>query len=61
VLGFFITLWLSKGIGFLHGQWAKTMLVGRFEGAGAYDAPGVVAQNEAAGQAPGASAPPSAG
>jgi tryptophan-rich sensory protein len=29
VLGFFLTLWVAKGIGFLHGQWAKVMLVGR--------------------------------
>ena len=32
VLGFFLTLWLAKGIGFVHGMWAKTMLVGRFDG-----------------------------
>jgi hypothetical protein len=31
VLGFFTTLWISKGIGFLHGMFAKVMLVGRFE------------------------------
>lgn len=35
VLGFFVTLWLCKGIGYVHGQWAKTMLVGRFEATGA--------------------------
>ncbi len=29
VVGFFITLWIAKGIGFLHGQYAKVMLVGR--------------------------------
>ncbi len=29
IVGFFITLWISKGIGFLHGQYAKVMLVGR--------------------------------
>jgi len=29
VIGFFITLWIAKGIGFLHGQYAKVMLVGR--------------------------------
>jgi uncharacterized membrane protein len=32
VLGFFLTLWLAKGIGYLHGMFAKVMLVGRFEG-----------------------------
>ena len=31
VLGFFVTLWLAKGVGKLHGMWAKTMLVGRLE------------------------------
>ncbi|MDO8964448.1 MAG: sensor domain-containing protein [Coriobacteriia bacterium] len=31
VLGFFVTLWLSKGVGYLHGLFAKVMLVGRFE------------------------------
>ena len=33
VLGIFVTLWLAKGVGFVHGMWAKTMLVGRFESA----------------------------
>jgi len=33
VLGFFVTLWIAKGVGKVHGMWAKTMLVGRFEGA----------------------------
>ncbi len=42
-LGFFVTLWMCKGIGYVHGMWAKTMLVGRFEPVGAYDAPAVVA------------------
>ena len=32
VLGFFATLWVAKGLGKVHGMWAKTMLVGRFEG-----------------------------
>ena len=32
LLGFFATLWIAKGVGKLHGMWAKTMLVGRFEG-----------------------------
>jgi len=32
ILGFFITLWLAKGVGYLHGMFAKVMLVGRFEG-----------------------------
>lgn len=32
VLGFFVTLWLAKGVGQLHGRFAKVMLVGRFEG-----------------------------
>jgi tryptophan-rich sensory protein len=29
LLGYLITLWVAKGIGFLHGQYAKVMLVGR--------------------------------
>jgi uncharacterized membrane protein len=32
LLGVFLTLWLAKGIGYLHGMFAKAMLVGRFEG-----------------------------
>jgi hypothetical protein len=32
VVGVFATLWLAKGLGKVHGMWAKTMLVGRFEG-----------------------------
>ena len=32
ILGFFLTLWLAKGVGYLHGMFAKAMLVGRFEG-----------------------------
>jgi len=32
VLGVFATLWLAKGVGYLHGLFAKIMLVGRFEG-----------------------------
>jgi hypothetical protein len=32
VLGFFATMWLAKGVGYLHGMFAKVMLVGRFEG-----------------------------
>jgi uncharacterized membrane protein len=40
VLGFFATLWLAKGLGKLHAMWAKTMLVGRFEAAGANAEPG---------------------
>ena len=47
ILGFFVTLWIAKGIGFVHGQWAKTMLVGRFEGAGVVDAPAVTIGEEA--------------
>jgi len=35
VLGFFVTMWLAKGIGKLHGMWAKVMLVGRLEGGSA--------------------------
>ena len=31
-LVFFLTLWVAKGVGFLHGQFAKALLVGRFEG-----------------------------
>jgi uncharacterized membrane protein len=47
ILGFFLTLWVAKGIGFAHGQWAKTMLVGRFEGAAAQEAPAVAIGEEA--------------
>lgn len=32
VLLFFVTLWVAKGVGYLHGLFAKVMLVGRFEG-----------------------------
>ncbi len=32
VLLFFGTLWMAKGIGYLHAQYAKVMLVGRMEG-----------------------------
>jgi hypothetical protein len=32
ILGFFATMWLAKGVGYLHGMFAKVMLVGRFEG-----------------------------
>lgn len=32
LLGGFVTLWIAKGIGYLHGMYAKIMLVGRFEG-----------------------------
>jgi uncharacterized membrane protein len=32
VLGFFLTLWMAKGVGYLHGMFAKALLVGRFEG-----------------------------
>lgn len=32
ILGFFATMWLAKGVGSLHGMFAKVMLVGRFEG-----------------------------
>lgn len=41
VLGFFVTLWLAKGIGAVHGMWAKTMLVGNLESAvaSAHEAP----------------------
>lgn len=31
LLGFVITLWMAKGIGLLHGQYAKALLVGRVE------------------------------
>jgi uncharacterized membrane protein len=47
ILGFFVTLWIAKGIGYVHGHWAKTMLVGRFEGAGVVDAPAVTMGEEA--------------
>jgi len=39
VFGLFATLWVAKGLGKLHGMWAKTMLVGRFEGATAPEPP----------------------
>jgi len=29
---FFVTMWVAKGVGFLHGTFAKALLVGRFEG-----------------------------
>jgi len=32
ILLFFLTLWMAKGIGYLHAQYAKVMLVGRMEG-----------------------------
>ncbi len=32
ILGFLATMWLAKGVGYLHGMFAKVMLVGRFEG-----------------------------
>jgi uncharacterized membrane protein len=32
ILGFFVSLWVAKGVGYLHGMFAKVMLVGRFEG-----------------------------
>jgi uncharacterized membrane protein len=35
VLGFFVTLWLAKGVGKMLGTWAKWMLVGRFESSSA--------------------------
>ena len=31
LLGFVVTLWMVKGIGFLHGQYAKSLLVGRVD------------------------------
>lgn len=31
ILGFILTMWLVKGIGVLHGQYAKVMLVGRVD------------------------------
>ena len=46
VLGVFATLWLAKGVGFVHGMWAKTMLVGRFEGAPTTTGPSVSAGGE---------------
>jgi hypothetical protein len=42
VLGLFVTLWLAKGLGKVHGMWAKTMLVGRFEGANTPEPPAYV-------------------
>lgn len=39
VIGLFVTLWLAKGVGFLHGLFAKVMLVGRFEGDARASAP----------------------
>ncbi len=34
VIGFFVTLWIAKGIGFMHGQYAKALLVGRVSAEG---------------------------
>ncbi len=31
LLGYVVTLWMSKGIGLLHGMYAKTLLVGRID------------------------------
>lgn len=38
LLGFVVTLWLAKGMGLLHGQYAKALLVGRVDQA-EYPAP----------------------
>jgi hypothetical protein len=42
VLGLISTLWVAKGLGKVHGMWAKTMLVGRFEGDRAPEPPAYV-------------------
>jgi hypothetical protein len=42
VVGLFVSLWIAKGLGKVHAMWAKTMLVGRFEGAGAPEPPAYV-------------------
>lgn len=34
LLGYVVTLWIAKGIGMLHGAYAKTLLVGRIEATG---------------------------
>jgi hypothetical protein len=31
LLGAVITLWIARGVGALHGSYAKALLVGRFE------------------------------
>lgn len=53
VLGFVLTMWLAKGVGYLHGMFAKVMLVGRFEAAS------IAPSGTAAPSAP-ATTPPSA-
>ena len=42
LLGLFATLWLAKGLGKVHAMWAKTMLVGRLEGANTPEPPAYV-------------------
>ena len=39
IIGVFVVLWLAKGVGYLHGMFAKVMLVGRFEGVAAAPTP----------------------
>ncbi len=56
VLGFVLTLWLAKGLGYLQGAYAKFMLVGRVEG----DVAGTAAAPVVPG-APAADAAPVAG
>jgi hypothetical protein len=44
LLGFVVTLWMVRGIGLLHGQYAKALLVGRVDQAPA--APAAPASSE---------------
>lgn len=39
IIGVLVVLWLTKGVGYLHGMFGKVMLVGRFEGAAMVPAP----------------------
>jgi uncharacterized membrane protein len=59
ILGFFLTMWVAKGTGYLHGMFAKVMLVGRFEGeAPAMDARPVAPAGTGGPAMPAASAAP---
>jgi hypothetical protein len=60
VLGFFVTLWIARGVGYLHGNYAKFMLVGRFEAAPASQLPPQVTPAVAAPAASASAAGPAA-
>lgn len=59
VLGFVTTLWIVKGIGYLHGQYAKLLLVGRVDQAApalSAEAPAPAATHDAYSDTPGGGA-----